>query len=111
MWINGNAYFNGANAWKKEARKMICGEGKAYVHLIEQNGKYLLKTNVYELLEHWTTTMVNSDMLGEAFEPEQRFENPDGSSIVFDRDYFGNERSIRVLPGPFAMEGNEFDLN
>ena len=46
--------------------------------------------------------MVNSDILGYAFEPEERFENPDGTDIVFDSDYFGNHRGIRVLPGPFA---------
>ena len=46
--------------------------------------------------------MVNSDILGKAFEPEQRFENNDGSAIVFDRDYLGNTRGVGVLPGPFA---------
>jgi len=46
--------------------------------------------------------MVNSDILGKAFEPEQRFESPDGSAIIFDRDYLGNTRGVGVLPGPFA---------
>ena len=41
-------------------------------------------------------------VLGEAFEPEERFENPDGSTIIFDRDYFGNHRSLKAVPGPFA---------
>ena len=44
----------------------------------------------------------NSDILGKAFEPEQRFESPDGSDIVFDRDYLGNTRGVGALPGPFA---------
>ena len=46
--------------------------------------------------------MVNSDILGCAFEPEERFENPDGTDIVFDRDYFGGHRGVNVIPGPFA---------
>ena len=46
--------------------------------------------------------MVNSDVLGKAFEPEERFENPDGTPIVFDRDYFGSHRGTEILPGPFA---------
>ena len=33
--------------------------------------------------------------------PEQRFENPDGTDILFDRDYFGNHRGLNALPGPF----------
>ena len=46
--------------------------------------------------------MINSDILGCAFEPEERFENPDGTAITFDRDYFGEHRGVKVLPGPFA---------
>ena len=32
----------------------------------------------------------------------QRFEAADGSTIVFDSDFYGNHRGARVLPGPFA---------
>ena len=48
--------------------------------------------------------MIDTDVLGTAFEPEQLFENPDGTKIRFDRDYFGSHRGIRVVPGPFASE-------
>ena len=40
-------------------------------------------------------------MLGEAFEPEQRFENPDGSELFLGEDYFGEHRAINPTPGPF----------
>ncbi len=46
--------------------------------------------------------LITSDILGKAFEPEQRFENADGSAIIFDRDYYGNKREGRIIPGPFA---------
>jgi hypothetical protein len=46
--------------------------------------------------------MIHSDILGKAFEPEERFENPDGSAITFDTDYFGKHRGVDVIPGPFA---------
>ena len=50
---------------------------------------------------------VNSDFLGFAFEPEQRFENPDGSSIMLDVDYFGRKRGIHPVSGtPGAGEGD-----
>ena len=45
---------------------------------------------------------ITSDGLGYAFEPEQRFEDPDGTAISFDRDYAGNHRGPAPLPGPFA---------
>ena len=46
--------------------------------------------------------MIDSDVLGKAFEPEQRFEDTDGSTITFDTDYDGSKRGGKVIPGPFA---------
>ena len=46
--------------------------------------------------------MISSDTLGRAFEPEERYEQPDGTDIIFDSDYFGEHRGIHILPGPFA---------
>ena len=46
--------------------------------------------------------MINTEVLGKAFEPEQYFENPDGTPIQFDSDYFGDHRGTEVIPGPFA---------
>ena len=46
--------------------------------------------------------LIDSDLLGCAFEPEQRFENPDGTSILFDTDYLGEHRGVASIPGPFA---------
>ena len=34
--------------------------------------------------------------------PEERFENPDGTSIIFDEDYLGRHRGLNALPGPFV---------
>lgn len=102
VWIDGNAYFNGARSWKKEKNRFVDADSHAYVNLVEKNGEYYIETNVYELLKDWKVSMIDSDVLGKAFEPEQRFENRDGSTIVFNKDYFGNHRSLSVLPGPFA---------
>jgi hypothetical protein len=35
--------------------------------------------------------------------PKQAYEQPDGSPIVFDTDYFGHIRSERPAPGPFEQ--------
>lgn len=72
------------------------------MEIVEKDGKYYLDTNVYEYLEGFKNRMINTDVLGRAFEPEQRFENPDGTDIQFDADYFGGHRGVDVIPGPFA---------
>ncbi len=107
VWIDGNAYFNGAKPWNKEQNKAECS-GDAWVKLVQNDGKYGIETNVYDLLEDFKCNVLATEMLGEAFEPEERFENPDGTPIVFDSDYLGNHRGGVTIPGPFAekIEGS-----
>lgn len=102
VWAKGNVYLNGAKAWKNETEHLIDTEHEVKVDITFQDGKPVLSTNLYEFLGDFHTGMVNSDILGYAFEPEERFENPDGTDIIFDRDYFGGHRGTSVMPGPFA---------
>ena len=104
VWINGNAYFNGAKASVKEKSNLVNDHDQATVELVEQDGEYFLKTNVYDLLGEFQSGIINSDILGYAFEPEQRFENPDGTEIIFTEDYLGEHRGISAIPGPFASK-------
>ena len=101
VWVDGNAYFNGATVSKHDHHALI-GEEKVHVALEEADGKWLLETNAYDFLKEFRGALVTSDRLGKAFEPEQRFENPDGTEIIFNRDYFGDHRGTDALPGPFA---------
>ncbi|MGI6107665.1 MAG: right-handed parallel beta-helix repeat-containing protein [Lachnospiraceae bacterium] len=103
VWVNGNAYFNGAQAFGKEQKNYLFdGSVKAEVDFAEENGVYRLKTNLFEYLKDCSDGIITSDILGKAFEPEQRFENPDGTEIIFNRDYFDNHRGTSTIPGPFA---------
>ena len=70
----------------------------------ERDGQYYLKTNVYDLMDGFKAGIINSDILGYAFEPEQRFENPDGTEIIFTEDYLGGHRGVSAVPGPFASK-------
>ena len=49
------------------------------------------------------TEMISTMVLGEAFEPEELFENPDGSPITFNEDYLGKHRRISPVSGPFEF--------
>lgn len=100
VWIAGNAYFNAAQGWKKECGA-LCSEKTVQIEVREENGGYYIETNLADCLGKFTCAKVNGEDLGKAFEPEQKFENPDGTEIVFDRDYFGTLRK-NVIPGPFA---------
>ena len=110
VWIDGNAYFNGATVSKHDQHKLVNDTDKVEVTLVEEDGKYILKTNLFSLLAGFTDGIITSDILGCAFEPEQRYENPDGSEIIFDKDYFGNHRGLSAIPGPFAEIKDSYDV-
>ena len=109
VWVEGNAYFKGATVCKHETHNLINTDADVKVELCEKDGRCYLKTNVYELLSGFEDGIITSDTLGCAFEPEQRFENPDGTDITFDRDYTGAHRGLSTIPGPFA-EGTKDEI-
>ena len=110
VWVSGNAYFNGACVSKHEQHGCVNADAKVTVELAEKDGRPVLVTNVYDFLGDFRDGIVTSDILGYAFEPEQRFENPDGTAITFDRDYLGEHRGLSALPGPFAVGASEREV-
>ena len=102
----GNVYLGGARSWEKEADKLV-SDRQVKVELTEKDGGYCLKTDLFEAIGSFRGGIVSTDSLGKAFEPDQPFENPDGSPITFDTDYNGRRRTAGVLPGPFAEASEE----
>ncbi len=102
VWVDGNAYFGGATVSKHDHHKLSDKRTRIRIELEEKDGKYTLKTNLFDHLKDFRTGIHSSHTMGKAFEPEQRYENPDGTDLVLDRDYFGEHRGIDTIPGPFA---------
>lgn len=110
MYVSGNVYFNGAKPYAKETLNHVDTENKITLELIEEDGKYTLKTNLYDYLPKMKTEFVDTEMLGKAFMPEQAFENPDGSPLRIDEDFLGERRGPHPTPGPFESAGKTFRL-
>jgi hypothetical protein len=52
------------------------------------------------------TTLVTTDLLGKAKIPGVAYENPDGSAVKIDIDYFGKPRNeTNPTAGPFEAPG------
>ncbi len=75
---------------------------KVTVQLKEIGTGWTLETDLFEYLPETECRLISTEALGEAFEPEQKFENPDGTPILFQEDYFGVSCGMQPLPGPFA---------
>ncbi len=103
VWAGGNVYFNGAQAYDGETPAHVDDEHEIKLELVETDEGLKLDTNLFDFLPTETDAVISTATLGEAFEPEERFENPDGTEIIFDRDFFGHRRAgSRVTAGPFA---------
>lgn len=104
VWIEGNAYLAGARAYKNEVNPLVTEAKDVKVELVEKDGSIYLDTNIYDIIGEFQDRMINTEILGKAFEPQQRFENVDGTDIVFDKDYFDAHRGATVIPGPLASK-------
>ena len=102
VWTGGNIYFNGAKPVSKEKDAYVDNDHKVKLELICDDKGCRLDTDLYAYLPAQAAKIISTDTLGEAFEPEQKFENPDGTPIVFNTDYFGNNIGIAPVAGPFA---------
>ena len=107
VWAEGNVYFNGAKPMTKE-QAYIDDKNEITISYEEKDGKIILKTNLYDFLPKTPCKLMRTEDIAPAFEPEESYENPDGSPIIFDTDFFGKKRSKTPIPGPF-VDGKEIE--
>ena len=112
IWSEGNVYLNGAKAWNKETNSLVVEntDKELTVELVEKDGHYYLSTNIYDYIKDINARMINTEILGKAFEPEQYFEDVDGTPLRFDADFFGNHRGVQIIPGPFATAADNIEV-
>ena len=103
VWAGGNLYFNGAMAMGKEYDAYVDNNNKIEISCQEKDGKTIVKTNVYKYLADNSCKLLKTEDIAMAFEPEEKYENPDGSPITFDTDIQGKTRSSKTIAGPFAQ--------
>ena len=101
VYAGGNIYFNGAQPCTADADPCIPCREAAFL-LTEQDGKWLLETDLWHDLPSTGMPPVDSTLLGTAFESEQRFEEPDGSFLSLDTDLFGIRHAPSPICGPLA---------
>ena len=69
--------------------------------VIEDEGDRVYLSFSITGLDDFQIQAITTELLGKAKLPKQAYEQPDGTPIVFDRDYFGHKRTGNIVPGPF----------
>ncbi len=102
VYAGGNVYFGSAKPMNRENAEIIDAVPAPLYEAKE--GKIFINPEIVQNIRTKMAKVIATEDLGIAMQAEERFENPDGSSIVFDTDYHGIKRPDKPLPGPFSSE-------
>jgi len=102
MQVNGNVYYKGAKPCNKETNFIDQPAHDPQIKLEEENGGMYLYITLDKSFKTLRSTMVTTQLLGKAMIPDLAYENPDGSPLKIDTDYFGKKRNEKnPSAGPF----------
>jgi hypothetical protein len=103
VWMSGNIYYYGAKPYEKEKNFIESSGFNPDVKLVEEGVNIYLNVTLNQEFYSHKVQLISSELLGDAKIPKARFENPDGTDFLADKDYFGNLRSSdNVIAGPFV---------
>ncbi len=111
--MEGNVFLKGARPSRQEASPLVRPEFDPAIKLVKSEAglNLELKTDSAWVAEQ-TRTLVTTERLGKASVPNLPWEQPDGSPLRLNADYFGEPRNeTNPLPGPFEKpRGGKFVL-
>jgi hypothetical protein len=107
VWIDGNIYYNRAQPTKAETNFIQNAEFKPDFKIVEEGNNVFLTYSTDPKAVAPKTNLITTELLGKARLAHEGYENPDGTTISFDTDYFGNQRAqSNPSAGPFETPGN-----
>ena len=100
----GNVFLGRATPTTRESEAVRRPDAAGAIRVIERDDGFYLD---FAADPAWAAgrprAIVTGETLGRAVIPDLPFENPDGTPVRIDRDYFGNPRGpAAVFPGPFS---------
>ena len=99
-------YYNGARPYAKEASPLTPAGIDPKCRIVAEGGGVFLHLTVGPELKQAATKLVTTELLGKATVSKLGYENPDGSPLTMDTDYFGAKRNAAApCAGPFENPG------
>ncbi len=90
--IANNIYYDQAIGYENEINSKEIPNFNPNFKVIEEGDNVYLEFKIDDSLIEQKCMFINTEMLGKAKMPNQAFENPDGSALNIDLDYFGKHR-------------------
>ncbi len=106
VFMAGNVFLNGAKPSKHEPNPLTLPDIGPEIALVEKGDGMHLEINFDKAWTGRKCELVTTELLGKAKTPDLSYENPDGSPLAIDMDYFGNPRDKdNPCAGPFEKPG------
>lgn len=100
--MEGNVYYNGAKPYFKETNYLENAEFNPEVKVVEEGDSVFLHITLDDSFHALDNPLVTTALLGRAKMANAAYENPDGTPLKIDTDYFGKKRSeANPSAGPF----------
>ena len=100
MRVGSNLYYDGVKHYAYEDDAVSSNLG-TQIALEKQADKIVLKIRVDDAINRVKTPMVDTDFLGKTYYSNGYYENPDGTPLTVDHDFFGAPRGSNPKVGPF----------
>ena len=105
--MDGNVFLKGAKPSQRETTPLVQPDFDPALKLVEEAGGCFLE---FKFDPAWNTgrirQTVTTELLGRAVIPNAPYEQPDGTPIRINTDYFGRSRNeSNPTPGPFENPG------
>lgn len=103
IYAAGNVYCMDTTPCRHEGDRSLRTSYDLPFQITEDKNRVLLTICMDPAWEQCQASVVDTTALSHTRISSQAYENPDGSPIVVDQDYWGNQRTVlKNVPGPFA---------
>jgi len=105
IWMRGNVFLNGGKPSVHEEGSLVDEDFDPRLKLSKKPDGWYLEITLDKIwAEKAKRPLVTTQLLGKALTPNVPFENPDGTPLRIDTDYFGKPRDgNNPFPGPFEI--------
>ena len=100
MRVGSNLYYDGVKNYAYEDNA-VSSNLDTQISLEKQADKIVLKIRVDDAINRVKTPVVDTDFLGKTYYSNGYYENPDGTKLTIDHDFFGAPRGSNPKVGPF----------
>jgi hypothetical protein len=103
VMAENNLYLNGAVQHKNGLNEVVFKNTETEIRIEEKGDGIYLYLNTKGDFRNVESKILNSFAFGEAIVPEVLFDNPDGTPVLFNVDFFNADREGNSnLAGPFS---------